>query len=496
MKILIRKLKISLDPGKEDSMNTNNTATVKQLAYARRIEDSLNIQMPDSMDRYTISQFISSHQKEFLQKEQENNKLIESRIKSELHISDIAREMGFSIIKKGHYLTLKEHDSVIIDTEKNCFWRNSKIGNGSSIGKGGSVIDFVVEFSSMNSTEAIRDLAQRLTGVQHSHAAFQKMLLFQEKRKKENKKELILPQKASHMRNIFAYLTKNRYIDPEIVQEMVDRKFLYQDQRHNCVFVSRNSDQKPLFACLRGTNTFSRRFVGDLEGCDYNHCFFIDNKAHNLVVTESPIESLSYMALLRRNGQDYHMYDFLSLAGTGKYASVLHHYQEKEYGEIIIGTNNDSGGQESNKAIHKLCQNLPVKLIDQYPEQNDWNDKLKYVICHGYRSNYIAESKDITDALEARLDAMMMSDQDSLKSECMNFSSKMLHETNLLPNNMDPYIQNYIQYIQKTYPGKSFKEVLAAEKGHDRIPGKQILHNYNRKQFFRVDLTQESALSL
>ncbi|MCB5571959.1 hypothetical protein, partial [Mediterraneibacter faecis] len=101
-----------------------------------------------------------------------------------------------------------------------------------------------------------------------------------------------------------------------------------------------------------------------------------------------------------------------------------------------------------------------------------------------------------TDALEARLDAMMMSDQDSLKSECMNFSSKMLHETNLLPNNMDPYIQNYIQYIQKTYPGKSFKEVLAAEKGHDRIPGKQILHNYNRKQFFRVDLTQESALSL
>lgn len=49
-------------------MNTNNTATVKQLAYARRIEDSLNIQMPDSMDRYTISQFISSHQKEIFTK--------------------------------------------------------------------------------------------------------------------------------------------------------------------------------------------------------------------------------------------------------------------------------------------------------------------------------------------------------------------------------------------------------------------------------------------
>ena len=144
--------------------------------------------MPDSMDRYTISQFISSHQKEFLQKEQENNKLIESRIKSELHISDIAREMGFSIIKKGHYLTLKEHDSVIIDTEKNCFWRNSKIGNGSSIGKGGSVIDFVVEFSSMNPLKQYEILHNDLPVFSILMQHFKKMLLFQEKRKKEIKK--------------------------------------------------------------------------------------------------------------------------------------------------------------------------------------------------------------------------------------------------------------------------------------------------------------------
>lgn len=101
-------------------------ATSKQLAYAKRIEETLDVQMPSSMDRYTISQFISAYHKEFLQKEREGNKKIESRIKEEIPIADIAREMGFSVVKKGRYLSLKEHDSVIIDTERNCFWRNSR----------------------------------------------------------------------------------------------------------------------------------------------------------------------------------------------------------------------------------------------------------------------------------------------------------------------------------------------------------------------------------
>lgn len=146
-------------------MKNNDMATSKQLAYAKRIEETLDVQMPSSMDRYTISQFISAYHKEFLQKEREGNKKIESRIKEEIPIADIAREMGFSVVKKGRYLSLKEHDSVIIDTERNCFWRNSRSGRGSSIGRGGSVIDFVVEFSTLDSKEATRDLAQRLTGV-------------------------------------------------------------------------------------------------------------------------------------------------------------------------------------------------------------------------------------------------------------------------------------------------------------------------------------------
>lgn len=472
-------------------MKNNDMATSKQLAYAKRIEETLDVQMPSSMDRYTISQFISAYHKEFLQKEREGNKKIESRIKEEIPIADIAREMGFSVVKKGRYLSLKEHDSVIIDTERNCFWRNSRSGRGSSIGRGGSVIDFVVEFSTLDSKEATRDLAQRLTGVSvtlSSHKVPVQKATYE-------KKELELPAPAQHMRNVFAYLTKSRYIEPDVVQEMVSRKILYQDQRHNCVFVSRNADQKPVFACLRGTNTF-QRFLGDLEGCDYEHCFHIDNQASKLIITESPIEALSYMSLLQKAGKDYHQYDYLALAGTGKYAAAMYHYQQKGYEELVIGTNNDEAGRMANAAIHQLFQEIPVTLVDQYPEQNDWNDELKYVINHGFRTDYIPEKKEITDALEARLDAMMMPDTDELKPECLNFSSQMLEEVNVPVEEMDSYISNYIDSKWQKDPQAGFKEVLQKEQASGRNPGHQILHNFNQKRFFRTEKALESTLSI
>lgn len=45
-------------------------------------------------------------------------------------ITDLAQRMGFTLVRRGRYFSLKEHDSVIIDTRKNCFWRNSVFTHG------------------------------------------------------------------------------------------------------------------------------------------------------------------------------------------------------------------------------------------------------------------------------------------------------------------------------------------------------------------------------
>ena len=57
-------------------------------------------------------------------------------IKEQIRIIDYAPRLGFTVKRKGKYYSLKEHDSVIIDPEKNCFWRNSVPTIGTAIGKG------------------------------------------------------------------------------------------------------------------------------------------------------------------------------------------------------------------------------------------------------------------------------------------------------------------------------------------------------------------------
>ena len=69
------------------------------------------------------------------------------------------------------------------------------------------------------------------------------------------------------MKNVFAYLVNTRAIYPEVVQDFVNRKMLYQDIRKNCVFVSydREITDKPVYDYLRSSNTYKTP-VNDIEG--------------------------------------------------------------------------------------------------------------------------------------------------------------------------------------------------------------------------------------
>ena len=69
------------------------------------------------------------------------------RIREDLSIIEYASRSGFTLVRKGKYYSLKEHDSVMIDPVKNVYWQNSKMGYGKCIGKEGSIIDFAVNFN-------------------------------------------------------------------------------------------------------------------------------------------------------------------------------------------------------------------------------------------------------------------------------------------------------------------------------------------------------------
>lgn len=80
------------------------------------------------------------------------------RIKHDIRIEDYLAGRGYHILPHGRgYLRLKEHDSLIIDPEKNRFWWNSA-------GVKGSIIDLVMALDGVSQEDAIRSLAKQLYG--------------------------------------------------------------------------------------------------------------------------------------------------------------------------------------------------------------------------------------------------------------------------------------------------------------------------------------------
>lgn len=311
-------------------------------------------------------------------------------LKRNVSIVDLATDFGYTPVRRGKkYISLKEHDSVMIDTEKNYFWRNSDNSKEAS----GSAVDFVMYFGNTDMLEAYHVLYEKVGGrdnlynrlfqykkeaIQNFEPNQQDKTFTKEKavQPQENEDdsviELELPERDSTMKNIFAYLTKTRAIPYPIVQEFVDRKMLFQDSYKNCVFVSYDEKDKPVYAFKRGTNTF-KRFVGDCIGNDYSHGFSIQNPgAKKLYIAESVIDGMSKMAMMSQHGIDYHEYNWHFLTGTKKTDTLLR-YLDQDIEEITIGVDNDKSGHSCAAEVEKLFSSRGKKVHVEFPKHKDWN---------------------------------------------------------------------------------------------------------------------------
>lgn len=297
------------------------------------------------------------------------------KIKSEIRIIDYAQKMGFTLTKVGGYYSLAEHDSVRIDDRKNCFWRNSRFSQGQKANtSAGSIIDFVMHFENKDFKAALETLVDYAGDYAPSVAAPKSQ--YNPKQVKPEKL-FVLPAKSPSNSAAINYLVNVRGIDKDIVAEYIGRKMIYQDKRNNAVFVGYNSDGKADFACIRGTY-LEKRFVKDVEGCNYNNCIFINNNSKALLVTESIIDALSVMTFLGTRRNDY---SYNALSGTGKIAAVLNNLKAHEnIRAVIIAFDNDKAGLNAGDRLETILRNAgwQGEILRNYPKRKDWNDELLY----------------------------------------------------------------------------------------------------------------------
>lgn len=134
------------------------------------------------------------------------------------------------------------------------------------------------------------------------------------------KKDLQMPVAVQgKYKRVFAYLTKTRCIAPEIVNELMHKKYLYEDVMHNCVFVGYGTNKLPAYATVRGTLT-EVQYRKDSPGSDKSISFSVMGKDNTTVdVFESPIDLLSHATMCNietGNPQEWLNATRLSLAGV------------------------------------------------------------------------------------------------------------------------------------------------------------------------------------
>lgn len=352
------------------------------------------------------------------------------QIKKDIRIVDYASSIGLTVSRAGRYYTLKEHNSVRIDPDRNIFIRNSN-------NKAGSIIDFAVEFTHRDVSTVLTEFTKMIYDKGYTFNSFENPSKPEDIKKSQQPGELILPERDNTIKNVFAYLVSTRKIDKEIVSRMIQTKNLYQDKRKNCVFISYDQDGKPVFAGIRGTNP-NKRFMGDIKGCDYEKCFFIDNKSRSTIVTESVIDGMSMMTFVKGRGEDYNSYNYLMLGSANKYESVFHHMNsDPNKDKWILCLDNDTAGRHFTEKIKEKCkiEGRQVDLIDSPPKlEHDWNKELQTIKDNNYRYDYFIPDKA----------------QESILEKILNETEKEMAIEKLQAAQIPKEIINYIEKFKRS----------------------------------------------
>ena len=204
---------------------------------------------------------------------------------------------------------------------------------------------------------------------------------------------MVLPPRDTDDRRVFAYLTKTRKIDPEIVQTMMKQAKVYQSRQEiggkvcrNCAFVGYDSKGTPRYCALRGPSADSS-FRQDMENSDKTYGFLMEGKSNRVYEFEAPIDAMSHATLYKLRGYDWRK-DYRISEGCLSDRALKRFLEEHpKVNEIVFCYDNDVDGKLADGTPHnhgqvrageakKHYQSLGYKVAIQTPTEKDFNKVL------------------------------------------------------------------------------------------------------------------------
>jgi hypothetical protein len=286
--------------------------------------------------------------------------------------NQIARSEGrvepYVIVKEGKQYRIEGYSGLLV---------TGNMWNQRSTNIGGNTLDFLIKFEGKTFNEAMQILL--------NEERFERVNVV--KKDQRPKEPFIMPQRNDSFRRVIAYLTKTRGLDAQICLEEIKKENIFEDKdHHNAVFVGRDAKGEPRWAQKRSTLT-NYKTVLDQAGSDPRYPYFYgDKNANFVIVTEAPIEALSYATLLKIHGKDPSKAAILALGGVHDTALEQYLRDNPHVKTILTALNNDRATKPNEIKGHEASQMIKQKYSARgyhvrsvFPKNKDWNDDLRAI---------------------------------------------------------------------------------------------------------------------
>lgn len=319
-------------------------------------------------------------------------------------IANILRKENEEIVRAGKEWRWKRHSSVTFSG--NSWYRHSEQ-------MGSHAIDFMQEFFGMTYPEAVtylldgesgevihgkdRAVQREKNGKKSGQIVPERKQLVKTNSGERERKGLVLPQKNSTMKRVYAYLLQKRHISREILSFFVRQGTLYESAgHHNIVFAGVDKDGKVRHIHKKGTNSEGKSFRINEEGSDPAYGFGYAGAGNKLYVFEAPIDLLSFLTLYPKDWQEN---SYVVLNGVAEHAMLRMLEEHSNLNTIVLCLDHDPAGIEAcGRLAEILFGNGYAKIQRLQSDFKDWNEDLKHL--HGEPAIPAQEHPRITECGE------------------------------------------------------------------------------------------------
>ncbi|NJD01806.1 MAG: DUF3991 domain-containing protein, partial [Ruminiclostridium sp.] len=233
---------------------------------------------------------------------------------------------------------------------------------------GGGAIQFVMHMEGRTWVEAVKQLLSLDSSVALYEISTKDI-------EEKNKGVLILPEKNTTYKHLFAYLIGHRKINKEIVYDMVKRNKIYENKYNSCVFVGYDMNGEARFASIRSTNTNGKAFRCDVANSDKSYSFCIEGSSKMLYVFESPIDLMSYLTFYKLCITSEYKDHMLSLGGLSDKALERYLKNYPSITQITLCLDSDEAGRFASEQIKNKYRS-DYEIYQHIPHGKDWNEDL------------------------------------------------------------------------------------------------------------------------